>query len=106
MCYNLTINLLYNKKVGYISGPILVLLWFFNIIDYPIALFSIGCFLSINNISFNRSISKLNYIIVLLLFIIATIMKTYLSYYDCSYIDILGNVVILLGVISIWIAYD
>ena len=89
------------KKTGYVSGPILVLLWFFNIIDYPIALFSIGCFLSINNISFNRSVSKLNYIIVLLLFIIATIMKTYLSYYDCSYIDILGNVVILLGVISI-----
>ena len=94
------------KKVGYISGPILVLLWFFNIIDYPIALFSIGCFLSINNISFNRSVSKLKYIIVLLLFVIATIMKTYLSYYDFSYIDILGNVVILLGVISIWIAYD
>ena len=84
MCYNLTINLLYNKKIGYVSGPILVLLWFFNIIDYPIALFSIGCFLSINNISFNRSVSKLKYIIVLLLFVIATIMKTYLSYYDFS----------------------
>ena len=33
-------------------------------------------------------------------------MKTYLSYYDFSYIGILGNVVILLGVISIWMAYD
>ena len=94
------------KKTGYVSGPILVLLWFFNIIDYPIALFSIGCFLSINNISFNRSVSKLKYITVLLLFVIATIIKTYLSYYDSSYIGILGNVVILLGVISIWMAYD
>ena len=94
------------KKVGYISGPILVILWFFNIVDYPIALFSIGCFLSINNISFNRSVSKLKYITVLLLFVIATIIKTYLSYYDSSYIGILGNVVILLGVISIWMAYD
>lgn len=94
------------KKTGYVSGPILVILWFFNIIDYPIALFSIGCFLSINNISFNKSVSKLKYITVLLLFVIATIMKTYLSYYDFSYIGILGNVVILLGVISIWMAYD
>ena len=94
------------KKTGYVSRPILAILWFFNIIDYPIALFSIGCFLSINNISFNRSVSKLKYITVLLLFVIATIMKTYLSYYDFSYIGILGNVVILLGVISIWMAYD
>ena len=94
------------KKIGYISGPILVILWFFNIIDYPIALFSIGCFLSINNISFSRSSSKLKYITILLLFLITTIIKTYLSYYDFSYIGILGNAVILLGVVSIWMAYD
>lgn len=52
-----------------------MILWFFNIIDYPIALFSIGYFLSINNISFNRSVSKLKYITVLLLFVISTIIK-------------------------------
>lgn len=94
------------KKIGYISVPILVLLWFFNIIDYPVALFSIGCFLSINDISFDRNIKKSKYIMIVSLFIIFTIIKTYLSYYDFKYGNILGNVVVLLGVASIWIAYD
>lgn len=94
------------KRMGSISGPILLILWFFNILDYPRALFSIGCFIAVNEISFNKEFKKSTYITIVISFIICTLIKTYLSYSDISYLGIIGNLVILLGGISIWMSYD
>lgn len=94
------------KKIGPISGYILFILWILSILKYPIALFSIGAYLSIRDINLELKVSKLTYRTILILFIILTGVKTYLSYFDVSYINFLGNIVILLGVLSIWIGYD
>lgn len=94
------------KSVGIVSGPILFLLWFFNILEYPIALFSIWAYIAIKKITFNRNIKKSKYITILILFIITTLISTYLLYFDLPYLDIMNNLVRLLGIISIWIGYD
>lgn len=94
------------KKVRYISGPILISLWFFNILDYPTALFSIGCWIALNNVNLNSNVKKSTCIIITILFIVVTLLKAYLSYFEFTYLDLLGNLVILLGVISIWFIYD
>ena len=94
------------KKIGSISGYILFILWILSILKYPIALFSIGAYLSIIDINLELKVNTLTYRTILILFIILTGVKTYLSYFDVSYINFLGNIVILLGVLSIWIGYD
>lgn len=94
------------KKIGQISGYIFFILWISSILKYPIALFSIGAYLSIRNINLELKLNTLTYRAIVILFIILTGVKTYLSYFDVSYINFLGNIVILLGVLSIWIGYD
>ena len=94
------------KKIGQISGYILFIFWILSILNYPIALFSIGAYLSIRDINLELKLNTLIYRTILILFIILTGVKTYLSYFAVSYINFLGNIVILLGVLSIWIGYD
>ena len=94
------------KKIGQISGYILFICWILSIIKYPIALFSIGAYLAIRDINLELKLNTLTYRTILILFIILTGVKTYLSYFDVSYFNFLGNIVILLGVLSIWIGYD
>lgn len=80
--------------------------WILSILKYPIALFSIGAYLSIRDINLELKLNTLIYRTILILFIILTGVKTYVSYFDVSYFNFLGNMVILLGVLSIWIGYD
>ena len=94
------------KKIGKVSGPILIILWFFRILEFSISLFSLGAFIAINNIQFNVKVKKTTYIIIAIIFLSLNFIKIYFSSSQSVYLDMLSQIVIILGMISIWIGYD
>lgn len=90
---------------------VITVLWFFNIIYYPILMFAMGACLSIGeyDLYFKKLKSKLIYLFVG--FVLGLIIKTTIIYMPNlpyqEYLELIGeNVIILFGVPFSWMVYD
>lgn len=91
--------------------PIITVLWFFNVIYYPILMFSIGACLSIYDydLYFKNLRNKIK--LLGLGFVAGIIIKTIIIYMPAlpvhDYLELLGeNIIILFGIPFVWLMYD
>lgn len=90
------------KFTNKIYIPIIFTLLFLNTLEFPIVFYSIGCYLSINNISLKLKLKK-KYLIFMIISFFSLITIMIFSIYDKS---ILLNLIRILGILIIWNSYD
>ena len=86
---------------------VIIVLWFINIVGFPIAMFSVGAFISIKDIKVDKkelSGKIANYLLVL--WIVFLVIKTRLAFYGLSWLYLIDNTSKILGIAAFWTCYD
>ncbi len=101
----------YLKRNSYLALIPFAIFWLFDlhlfINSEGILFFMLGAFLAIKEINFQREFSKRKINIILILWLLVLVLKTFLAYYDLHFVLLaLHKIAIILGFIGLWYGYD
>ena len=94
------------RLVGKLYAPIIILLWFINIIEFPITFFSLGCYLALDYFKLDFKDKKSITIAISIGFILMCVIRIFIPVELNNVSEIALNIIRLSGILSIWFGYD
>ena len=94
------------KLVGRLYAPIIIGLFFINIVEFPITFFSLGCYLAIYYFKLDLKIKKSITISIAIGFVLMCIIRSLIPVTEINISDIVLNIIRVSGILSIWFGYD
>ena len=86
--------------------PIIIVLCFINIINFPIIFFSLGCYMALNYPKLNFKVNRSVFRLVVIGFLICSVLRVF-TLNNINYIgESLLAITRILGILSIWFGYD
>lgn len=104
--YNTPVIYYIIKLIGKIYAPIIIVLWFINIVKFPVTFFSLGCYLAIYYSKLDFKVKKSITIFIMIEFLLMCLIRSLIPVTMVNVSEIILNIIRIIGILSIWFGYD